>query len=104
MKSTCETVAQEIFPGVRALIAKKLVEVYGFSQTEAAKKLGLSQPAISQYKKNLRGFMRSKNIANDPRFMGIVDEITRRVAEGSLSTEKISEEMCRFCDLLKSKK
>ena len=55
MMVKCEKMVHGVFPVARSLIAKKLTEVYGMSQTEAARKMGLSQPAVSQYRKDVRG-------------------------------------------------
>jgi len=55
MKPFCEAVVSKILPAVRAVVATKLITDYGFSQTQAARSMGVSQPAISQYKRNLRG-------------------------------------------------
>lgn len=55
MRLVCEIVASDVLPALRALISKQLIEGYGLTQKEAARKLGLTQPAISQYKKDVRG-------------------------------------------------
>jgi len=44
----------DVFPLIRALMSKELTEKMGFTQQEAAYKMGLTQPAISQYKKEMR--------------------------------------------------
>jgi len=54
MKSVSETMAR-VNPSLRAAIARKLVEDYGKSQTEIAHLLGITQAAVSQYLKNIRG-------------------------------------------------
>ena len=99
MKCRCEVAVQDILPVARALLAKRLIDVYGLSQTEAAKKMGISQPAVSQYKKDIRGH-RKESLSDNPRFLEIVDDIAKRLAEGSIKTEQIAGEMCRFCRLL----
>lgn len=55
MEPLCERIVNEIFPSVRSLIARELVEVLNHKQTEAAKLMGITQPAISQYLKSSRG-------------------------------------------------
>jgi len=99
MAFRCEMAAKSIIPVARALIAKKLVDAYGFSQTVAAKKMGISQPAICQYRKNIRGRGAESFEANG-RFMEIVNEIAKKVAEGSVTPERIDREMCRLCRLM----
>ncbi|UCD03103.1 MAG: hypothetical protein JSV63_00495 [Candidatus Aenigmatarchaeota archaeon] len=92
----CERAVHDIFPVARAMIAKKLIDVYKFSQTKAAENLGLSQPAISQYKKNLRG-NKAKSLMENQKFVEISNDIAKRIAQGSLKRENMDEEMCRFC-------
>ena len=55
MKLYCEVVVGEILPALRALITYDLIQNSGMTQAQIAKKLGLTQPAISQYGKYLRG-------------------------------------------------
>jgi predicted transcriptional regulator len=98
MRMKCEAAVRDVFPVARAMIAKNLVDVYKFSQIQASRRMGISQPAISQYRKNIRGSRRS--LAEDRRFMEIADDIAKRIAEGSLHPEHLQKEMCRFCRLL----
>jgi predicted transcriptional regulator len=99
MRCKCEIAANEILPFARSVIARKLVDTYGFSQVNAAKKMGISQPAISQYRKKIRGSRRGAP-ARDPRFAEIANDIAGRIAEGSVKPEQMKKEMCRFCKLL----
>lgn len=54
MKLFCEIVV-EILPSLRALVAEELMNEYKLSQKEIAKRLFVTQPAVSQYLRNLRG-------------------------------------------------
>ena len=81
MKPLCELMGIEILPTVRAMVAKKLIDTYGLSQKQAAEKLGTTQPAISQYKRNLRGYRTSVFTAN-PGLMSMVDSLAKRTASG----------------------
>ncbi len=55
MRPFCEIMVQDIFPTVRALIAHELMETFNYNQAETAQKMGITQPAISQYSRELRG-------------------------------------------------
>ena len=101
MVCKCESVVNEILPLARSLIAKKLVDAYGFSQTNAAKRMGISQPAVSQYRKNIRG-RKTGLLAENPQFTEIANDIAKRIAEGSTNPEQVSKEMCRFCELIQT--
>lgn len=55
MKTVCEVVVQDILPTLRAAIAKELISSYNLNQGEVAKLIDVSQPAVSQYLRQLRG-------------------------------------------------
>jgi len=50
-----ELASKSVIPAIRALIVKRLVEEYGMTQQEAAKILGVTQPAVSKYLHHKRG-------------------------------------------------
>ena len=54
MKPLCEVTAK-VIPALRAMIVKELTDSYGMTQTEVAERLGITQAAISQYLRNIRG-------------------------------------------------
>ncbi len=100
MKPVCEIMVMEIFPGLRAVVARKLMGQHGFSQKAAAEKLGTTQPAISQYKRDLRG-SRMKSIESNPGVLEMVDSIASRTAKGRLAPEEISSEFCSICKFMR---
>ena len=55
MKPFCEIMVGDVFPAIRAIIAKELTETLNYTQSDAARLMGMTQPAISQYKKEFRG-------------------------------------------------
>jgi len=50
-----ELASKSVIPAIRALIVKRLVEEHGMTQQEAAKLLGVTQPAVSKYLHEKRG-------------------------------------------------
>lgn len=50
-----ELASKSVIPAIRALIVKRLVEDHGMTQQEAAKLLGVTQPAVSKYLHEKRG-------------------------------------------------
>lgn len=91
-----EIIVLEVLPAARALIAKKLIE-NGLSQKEAAEKLGLTQPAISQYKRNLRGY-RNDIFRENADLMEKIDVLTNRIMIDEIKPVAIPMELI---DLLK---
>jgi len=50
-----ELASKSVIPAIRALVVKRLVEEHGLTQQEAAKLLGVTQPAVSKYLHEKRG-------------------------------------------------
>jgi predicted transcriptional regulator len=76
-----ELASKSVIPALRALIVKRLVEDHGMTQQEAAKLLGVTQPAVSKYLHEKRGA--------SIRLIGIreIDQATTEIAE-MVSTQK----------------
>ncbi|MGB9591030.1 MAG: thiamine-phosphate synthase family protein [Candidatus Methanomethylicaceae archaeon] len=49
MNPPCEITVRVLLPALRVLIAKELSETYGWTQTRIARKLGVTQAAVSGY-------------------------------------------------------
>jgi len=96
IKPFCEAVVSQILPAVRAMVATKLVTDYGFSQTQAAKKMGVSQPAISQYKRSLRG-ANTGVLERYPQITELAGNIAARVASGRDSNLSPTIMFCEIC-------
>lgn len=50
-----ELAAKSVIPAIRAIVVRRLVEEHGLTQQEAAKLLGVTQPAVSKYLHHKRG-------------------------------------------------
>ena len=48
---------KSVVPGIKAIIAKELVETHGLKQVQVAKILNISQSAVSKYVMEVRGFV-----------------------------------------------
>ena len=66
-------------PALRALVAKRLINEYNFSQKDTAKLIGVTQAAISNYLRGTRGNLTS--LGDDERIQNIVAEITTMMIE-----------------------
>ncbi|HTY15751.1 MAG TPA: helix-turn-helix domain-containing protein [Methanoregulaceae archaeon] len=51
----CDSVARDYLPGIRAEMVARLVNGRGMSQSDAARHLGVTRAAISQYMSRKRG-------------------------------------------------
>lgn len=103
MKPYCETVAQLILPKMRALIAKRLMEKYKLTQQDAASKLGLTQSAISQYIRELRG-SKIKILEKDDIVNREIEDFVDRIASGELKSIKILDSFCNICKTIRRRK
>jgi hypothetical protein len=53
--TVCDSMVRKLLPAMRAEMVSRLVNKQGMSQSDAAKKLGLTRAAISQYLSRKRG-------------------------------------------------
>lgn len=98
MDNFFELMSREVMPAIRALMAKKLID-NGFSQKESAERLGLTQPAISQYKRGMRG-ANIDSISRNPEVARMANGLAKRIATGQVTTREINLEMLDICRAL----
>jgi len=95
MKPPCEVVVKEVLPAIRAMLVRELIGHHRLSQVEVADKLGITQPAVSQYLRMLRGAGRNrillKTIENH------VQVFADDIACGKLKRKQIIERYCLIC-------
>jgi predicted transcriptional regulator len=51
----CDTMVRNLLPPMRAEMVSRLVQKQGLSQSDAAKRLGVTRAAVSQYMSKKRG-------------------------------------------------
>jgi hypothetical protein len=90
----------EMLPGFRALIAKKLMEDHGLSQTQVAELLDTTQPAISQYRRELRGRKTSIFLKNHE-LLELLDRTAKNIANGCVKPERAGVEFCKICKFMR---
>jgi hypothetical protein len=105
MKPYCEIVAKNVLPVMRSAVAKELMS-YGLNQTEIAKKLGVSQAAVSQYLRYIRGKSKTKtkNIMKNETVLKEVRELCKKIRDNSLNRMELSNEVCNICRLIRKEK
>jgi len=79
-----ELASKSVIPAIRALAVKRLVEEHGMTQQEAAKLLGVTQPAVSKYLHEKRGAAIKLNGIKQ------IDEATGEIAE-LVSSQKVPQ-------------
>lgn len=101
VKPYCELVVREVLPGVRALLAAELLKA-GLTQTKAAAKLGVSQAAISQYRRELRGW-RVQKITKDAAMMAEIQKFARKLTNTEADSVTIHVLLCDVCRLARAR-
>jgi len=95
MKLFCEVVA-DLLPSLRALVAEELMHEYKLSQKEIARRLFVTQPAVSQYLRKLRGA--DRNMLN-----GTASQEVKALCTQIYNNEIAEEELLkRFFDICNS--
>jgi predicted transcriptional regulator len=103
LRPPCEIVARDILPAIRSLVAKELIERYGFTQMTAARKLGITQAAISYYRDAKRGCRHLKQLEANPAIEESIDRIAEGIAKGILSQEEVVLKFCELCESLRKR-
>ena len=98
MHLPCENIARYVLPIFRSSIARELIEKYNYTEVETAKKLGITQAAISQYLHSKRG---CKGIPQCGDFLPSVQTAAREAAKRMATEEadlmEITSTSCKMC-------
>jgi len=103
MKPPCEVVVRVILPKIRSMIVNQLFNKYRLTQQEIAQRLGLTQPAVSYYLSEKRGW-KGKNLLRNREVKEVVDKIAKGIAENTMDKRSVLVEMCRLCKALRVSK
>ncbi len=100
MRPPCENVVRHFLPLLRALVSRDMMTRYGWTQSQIATRLGVTQPAISSYisfleKKSVEGF-------NLEELSQVAGEIASGYANNEISLSDSVLEVCQLCIKLKS--
>lgn len=94
----CEAIARYILPVYRSVIAKDLIEKYELTQVEAAKKIGTTQAAISQYIHSKRGYGSLGQFENAmPKVQKHAHKIAKRIAKENVTSDEVMRVFCELC-------
>jgi predicted transcriptional regulator len=85
----CDTMARTLLPGMRAEMVYRLVRHQGISQSEIARRLGISRAAVSQYMSRKRGHAQLELSAD-------LDDVIDLWAEAVMSDE-VTITLCDIC-------
>jgi predicted transcriptional regulator len=77
------------------------MEKHNLNQAQAAKLLGLSQPAISLYARKMRG--KALDLEEDAEIAKLVSNLASSLAEGNLSHKEYIPKFCEICRTIRAK-
>jgi len=97
MRPPCEIVVNLVLPTIRAMLVKDLVERHKLSQVEVARRLDITQPAVSQYLSALRGKSTVQKILSKGEVAESLKELSNAIARGKLKHSQIIKKYCVIC-------
>lgn len=97
----CEVAVRCALPAIRAMIANELMRNYKLRQKDAAKLLGISQPAISLYYRKIRG--QAIDLGNDSDIKSMTAELARMLSGGKLPQIEFISNLCQICKTMRAK-
>ncbi|MBS3055124.1 MAG: hypothetical protein J4452_01385 [Candidatus Aenigmarchaeota archaeon] len=103
MKLFCEIMVADILPGVRALLSRELSSTYNLNQSQISEKLGVTQPAISQYKKELRG-QSVKALEKNKVVMDEIRNFARKIGSSTTKNGQSYDMFCALCEKVRKEK
>ena len=101
MRLDCEIISQDFLPVLRAVLAKELSSC-GLNQKDVANILGISQPAVSQYLRDLRG-SRNHFVSDEELYMKI-KELCGKIRTKEMNQTQMKNEMYAVCERAMIKK
>ncbi len=101
MSVPCEIAVKTTLPVIRAMLARELMTEHKLKQADAAKRLGVSQPAISLYRRKIRG--KALNLENDTDILNLVRKFASELADDKLSRQEYVLRVCEICKTIRGK-
>ncbi len=98
MDPQCEIIGKYVLPIFRSMLAKELVQTYHLSQTEAAKKLGTTQAAVSQYLSSKRAYKGMDEVKEFlPKIKVMAAETAQKLINKEINPKDVTLDFCRLC-------
>jgi hypothetical protein len=102
MDFECKEMVTKVLPTFRSLLAKTLVNKHGYTQTQAASKIGVTQAAISNYLNSKRATKSHKILDIKYALLeSIAFETAEKIANNEIKPDEITIYFCKFCNSFK---
>jgi predicted transcriptional regulator len=103
MKPFCEVVTTSVLPSIRSIMTRELMTTYNMTQQEIADTLGLTQPAVSQYKRQSRG-SKVKILEEEKEILDMIKVLTKDIVDKRVNTRQVNQRFCQVCKKIREKK
>jgi len=90
----CEVASKSVIPALRALVARELIEKYGLKQEQVARKLGVTQAAVSKYQHQVRG--EAVELEAAPEVKAMSEDIASMLTRNT-NPLAVSQKLCQAC-------
>ncbi|MEM2005969.1 MAG: transcriptional regulator [Zestosphaera sp.] len=94
MKTFCEVFVKHVLPSLRLYLAVKMVSEHGFSQLEASRLLGISQPLVNYVVNKRRKPKMIERLTSMDHLKSELDRIAKDLAEGRVKSESLACDLC----------
>jgi predicted transcriptional regulator len=102
MPFPCEFAVRSVVPALRALVARELSTSYHLKQDDIALLLGITQSAVSQYLRHVRG--RAVDIESINEIQNITQTLATGLANNNMSPRRITQQYCKACRIIREKR
>lgn len=97
-----EIEAKSLIPAIRAILAKKLIKEYKMKEEIVAKVLGVTQAAISNYVRGIRGDIELiDKLLSVPEVMRKVDDIAQDLVSNRAYTPSTMAKFVELCNFMR---
>ncbi len=86
-----------ILPTVRSVVTKELVNRYGLPEAVVAKRLGITQPAVSQYLHSKRGKKQLLPLSSSRKIETAAKKMAAKISKGNISSTYLAKMTCELC-------
>ncbi len=102
IRPPCEIIVKKLFPALRAALVEELINKHKLTQIQVAEKLGITQPAISQYVNQARG-AEYKKILKFFELDAEVKKMAAAIAKNRIQFPNKFQIYCEICTKMKKK-
>lgn len=97
-----EIIHRSVVPAIRYMAAINLIEEHGFTQKEAATRLGVTQAAISNYVRRTRAV--AVKIDSNKHIKESVEKLTNLLLDGDINNPEVTETFTEICEYMRKKR